>query len=51
MLEDNKTANNHHLQYNQSHDGAHWTEERANEFIMKAAVPCFKASLASKELA
>lgn len=24
MLEDNKTANNHHhLQYNQSHDGAH----------------------------
>lgn len=39
MLQDNKTANNHHLQYNQSHDAAHWTE-RANEFIMNALVAC-----------
>lgn len=23
MLEDNKTPNNHHIQYNQSHDIAH----------------------------
>lgn len=47
MLEDNKTANNHHLQYNQSHDGAHWTE-RANEFIMNALVACLSQLLFGK---